>query len=149
MPNTDNHQISFRTILRINGWFWFAWFLLYGVLMYVQVPQLPNFAIALFNSFSNVLPLFLLSLLAWPIYQRLDWRKGNRWVIGLLHLVLANVFTVIWLFTSFWIQYLAVGDALFTFIDVYEIAGWQYPEGLLFYLMINGVYSTLIFLSRS
>ncbi|NIV14886.1 MAG: hypothetical protein GWN62_27545, partial [Aliifodinibius sp.] len=34
---------------------------------------------------------------------------------------------------------------MFYIMDVKSIAGWQYPQGLLYYMVVSGVYYSLIF----
>ncbi|MEL6823991.1 MAG: histidine kinase, partial [Calditrichota bacterium] len=51
----------------------------------------------------------------------------------------------LWQLASFGTLYLIMGNSLFSIMDVRTIAGWQYPQGLLIYLMVAGIYYTLLF----
>ncbi|MGH1364069.1 MAG: sensor histidine kinase [Calditrichia bacterium] len=138
-------MVSFRQVAKINALFWSGWLFLYAAIVQIQVPQIANYGIAIFNSLTNVLPLFLLSLLVWPLCKWLDWRKMSPWFTGLLHFVLANIYTILWQVINFGGLYLAMGERIHTTMDVKVIAGWQYPQGLLIYMMVAGIYYTLLF----
>jgi len=140
-----NKMVTFRQVAKINALFWTCWLFLYAAIVQIQVPQIPNYAIAIVNSLSNVLPLFLLSLLVWPLCKRLDWRKMSPWLTGLLHFVLANIYTILWEAIHFGSLYLIMGERINDVMDIEEIAGWQYPQGLLIYMMVAGIYYTLLF----
>ena len=138
-------MVSFKQIAKINALFWLGWTFLYAAIVKFQVAEIPNYWIALINSLTNVLPLFLLSLLVWPLCKQLDWRSMSVWSTGILHFFLANIYTILWQLASFGTLYLIMGNSLFSIMDVRTIAGWQYPQGLLIYLMVAGIYYTLLF----
>ncbi|MEL6822877.1 MAG: hypothetical protein AAFP70_14045, partial [Calditrichota bacterium] len=87
-------MVSFKQIAKINALFWLGWTFLYAAIVKFQVAEIPNYWIALINSLTNVLPLFLLSLLVWPLCKQLDWRSMSVWSTGILHFFLANIYTI-------------------------------------------------------
>jgi len=138
-------MVTFKQVAKINALFWLGWTIFYAAVVKIQVAEIPNYWAALFNSATNVLPLFGLSLLVWPLCKRLDWRNMSPWATGFLHFFLANAYTILWQFISFGTLYLIMGESLFTIMDVRMVAGWQYPQGILIYLMVAGIYYTLLF----
>lgn len=138
-------KISFRQIFRLNLLFWSAWLLFYGVVLYVQIAHLDHFIFALFSSSLVTFPLFFLGLALWPLCRWIKWGQFPAILFILLHFVLANLFAILWLGLCYGAAYLLLGNLLFHMMDVPAVAGWQYPQGLLKYMVVSGFYYALIF----
>lgn len=138
------NKIYFNSILRYNLYFWGIWFIFYSVVSYINITDI-SYIIAVYISTIITLPLFLLSLLVWPVIRRLQFVRYARYKLTLIHILLANFYTVLWLGTYYGILFLVHGSQLHSMFNVQETIGWQYPSGITFYLMVAGAYYSLIY----
>jgi len=139
----SEQKIPFRTILKYNLYFWSVWWVFYAILFSHNTGLLMIFS--MFYSLLSVIPLFLLSLLLWPICRKLKFTRTPKILFILIHLVGANLYTVLWLALNFGSIYLIYGYMLRHMFDVWNTMGWQYPSGITFYLMVTGGYYSLIY----
>ncbi len=136
-------RIPFRRILKYNLYFWTVWWVFYAILFSHNTGLLMIFS--MFYSILSVVPLFLLSLLLWPICRKLKFTRTPRFLFILIHVVGANLYTILWLALNFGTIYLFYGYMLRHMFDVWNTMGWQYPSGITFYLMVTGGYYSLIY----
>ncbi len=139
------HKTPFRLILKINLLLWTAWLFFYALVLRYVVRDLETYGIALFSSINITIPLFFLSLGVWPIVRTLDWRKMSPLTFIASHLLLMNLFTIAWLAWTYGVAYLILDNMLFVMLDVRATSGWQYPQGILKYIMIAGLYYAIIY----
>lgn len=138
------NKIDFNIIVKYNFYFWGAWLLFYSVISYKNIPGIPYYG-AVLTSLTITLPLFSLSLFVWPIVRKLQYIRFSRYQLVILHIILANVYTIIWLVIYYGILFAVFGKQLYSFFDVPSTVGWQYPSGITFYLMVAGAYYSVIY----
>ncbi len=136
-------KVTFKEILKYNLIFWGFWNLFYGIIFARMLHML--FIFGLFNSLFSTIPLFLLSLLLWPVCRWLKFEGVPRGVFVLLHLVGALLYSTLWLGISGLILYAVFQEMFFKMMEPYQVAGWQFPVGVTFYLMVIGGYYSLIY----
>ncbi len=139
----DPDNIRFRTIVKYNSLFWGPWIFFYAIIFYINVQL--GYSISLASSFTLTLPLFLLSLLLWPLFRKLQYVKIHISIKVIIHLVGANIYSVLWLSFYYGVLIFLFGNRLFTMFDVEQTIVWQYPVGITYYLMISGTYYSLIY----
>lgn len=138
------NKINFNLIVKYNCYFWGAWLLFYSLISYKNIPGMPYYG-AFLTSLTITLPLFSLSLFVWPIVRKLQYIRFSRYQLVILHIILANVYTIIWLVIYYGILFAVFGKQLYSFFDVPSTIGWQYPSGITFYLMVAGAYYSIIY----
>ncbi len=138
------NKIDFNIIVKYNCYFWSAWLLFYSLISYINIPGIPYYG-AVLTSLTITLPLFSLSLIVWPIVRKLQYIRFSRYQLVILHIILANVYSIIWLIIYYGILFAVFGKQLYSFFDVSSTIGWQYPSGITFYLMVAGAYYSIIY----
>jgi sensor histidine kinase YesM len=141
--NLNQQVVKFKTIVMYNLYFWGAWWFFYA-LVFTKNLNFP-FYVGLINSIYITIPLFLLSLLLWPLAHKLQYYRVSQYYKVLIHLAGSNIYSVLWLSVYYGILFLIYGNELYTFFDVNLTIGWQYPSGITFYLMVSGAYYSLIY----
>ena len=137
-------KIDFNIILKYNCYFWGTWLLFYSIIFYKNIPSMPYYT-AVLSSITITMPLCALSLAAWPVVRRLQYIRFSRYQLVILHILLANVYTIIWLVIYYGILFAVFGNRLYSLFNVPSTIGWQYPSGITFYLMVSGAYYSIIY----
>ncbi len=138
-------KISFQKILKINLIFWSGWLHFYSFIIQRQIEGIDHFAIAFMSSFFVTFPLFFLSLALWPLCRNIPWGSFPPVLFFTLHFFFANLFSTLWLILQFGSYYLVLDNLLYHIMNVDSLAGWQYPQGVLKYMVICGFYYSIIF----
>ncbi|GAB4370987.1 MAG: hypothetical protein Kow0042_13510 [Calditrichia bacterium] len=142
--NSDEAEIiQFRTILRYNLGFWGIWWIFYALVIARNTGI--SVANALFSSTFLTAPLLILSLLLWPFCRKFHISKKNKILFIFAHAVVANLYSAVWLVLYYGVMFAIFGNTLYDLFDVSQTIGWQYPSGIIFYLMVSGAYYALIY----
>ncbi len=123
---------------------WTLWLIFYALVMYFQIPKIPPFA-ALISSANYNYVYAALSILIWIICKKVLFEKVNKILFIALHFILAILFSALWLFIVYGLWYLAEGEIIFEMVKIREIIGWQYSFGVLTYILIAGIFYTVIY----
>ncbi len=142
---TQQHipKVRFKEVLKYNLIFWGFWNIFYGIVFARVIHTLLIFGF--FNSLFSTIPLFLLSLLLWPVCRWLRFDRFPRILFIVLHFIGAIFYSLIWLGLSGLFLYAVFREMFFQMMNPFEIAGWQFPVGVTFYLMVIGGYYSLIY----
>ncbi len=112
--------------------------------MYLQIPDIPLYAA--FISSANLNYIYaLLSIFIWKICNNVPYDRMPKVFFVLFHFVLANTFSVTWLFLVYGFWYLAQGKIIFEIVKFREIVGWQFLFGISVYFLITGIFYTIIY----
>ncbi len=123
---------------------WTLWVIFYALVMYFQIPEIPPFA-ALISSANYNYVYAALSILIWKICKKVLFEEINKILFIALHFILAMLFSALWLFIVYGLWYLAEGEIVFEIVKIKEIIGWQYSFGVLTYILIAGIFYTIIY----
>lgn len=135
--------VRFKTIWKYNNLFWGVWILFYTVVFWINIKQ--TFVINLLSSVIQTLPLYILSLLLWPLIRKMQYSKIKLSISVVMHFVASNLYSTVWLSIYYCILVSLYGEHLEQMLDVKQVFVWQYPVGITFYLMIAGAYYSLIY----
>lgn len=141
--HNNQYIVRFKTVLFYNSLFWGVWLFFYAFIFYINIKL--NFLISLSSSFTLTLPLFILSLLLWPIIRKMQYTRIHLSTSIVIHIVGANLYSALWLTVYYGTLFAIFGDRLYQMFDVIQTIIWQYPTGITFYLMISGGYYSLIY----
>lgn len=123
---------------------WTLWVIFYALIMYFQIPKIPPLA-ALISSANYNYVYAALSILIWKICKKVLFEEINKILFIALHFILAMLFSALWLFIVYGLWYLAEGEIIFEMVKIKEIIGWQYSFGVLTYILIAGIFYTVIY----
>ena len=112
--------------------------------MYLQIPKIPPIA-ALISSANYNYIYAALSILIWIICKKVLFEEVNKILFISFHFILAILFSALWLFIVYGLWYLAQGEIIFKIVRIREIIGWQYSFGVLTYILIAGIFYTVIY----
>jgi two-component system, LytTR family, sensor kinase len=133
-----------RTIILWAFLLWTIWVVFYALIMYFQIPHIPLYAAFISSANYNYI-YALLSILIWKICQKISYDKIPKFLFISVHFFLANLFSVLWLSLFYGLWYLAQGEVIFETINIREIIGWQFLFGISIYLLITGIFYTVIY----
>ena len=133
-----------RTIFLWAFLLWTLWVILYALVMYFQIAHIPLF-VALISSANYNYLYALLSIFIWKICKTIPFDKIPEALFISLHFALSLIFSAVWLTLFYGMWYLAQGKIIFEIVKFREIIGWQYLFGIFFYLLISGIFYTIIY----
>jgi sensor histidine kinase YesM len=88
------------------------------------------------------------ALLSIPIYficRKISFDTLSVPVFIFIHFILALLCSALWLFMMYGSWYLQEGKRIFQIVEIEKTIGWQFTNGLTLYLLIVGIYYTLIY----
>ncbi len=125
-------------LLKVNASLWGGWLVLCFMTLIMQNPQTGQYGVIATVSGLLVLPLAVLGVLWWPLCRLLSWKKLPKMAFAAIHFLLANIFTVLWLALSFVSISSIFSGMPLPQIDIYGVAVWLYPMGILLYAILIG-----------
>jgi len=131
-------------ILKVNASLWGGWLALCFATLVMQDPQSGEYGVMAVVSGLLVLPQAVLGVLWWPLCRLLSWKKLPKMAFAAAHFLLANIFTALWLALSFASIRIVFSSMPLPRIDIYGVAVWLYPMGILLYAILTGSYYWLI-----
>ncbi len=132
-----------RRIL-LNGFIvWTFWVLFYIILFRIQTGR--SWGATIISAATTNYTFAVLSIAIWYICRGIPFGKIHFVPLLLIHFILANVFSALWLLIIYGSWYLQVGDEMFTVVPLREIIGWQYLLGVIIYLLNAGIFYMLIY----
>ncbi len=120
------------------------WVLLYALVMYFQVENIPWFAALIASANYNYLFGFV-SILIWFLCKRIPFDQTNKILFFSFHFLSAIFCSALWLFISYGSWYLAERERVFEQVDVRQIIGWQFLFGVIQCFFVAGIFYTIIY----
>ena len=145
----DKESIPFnrKRIVFYGALVWLLWMAFYAVFFRLQVPT-HNWSAAVISSVGTYTWYALISVLIWFICRRIPFGVMPAPLLMALHFVLSLVVSALWLFFVYGTWYLFAGDAIFRDFNFRDIIGWQFLFGAITYLLIVGIFYTIIYYRR-
>jgi len=142
---TKNSKLNIqRKKIFLNGFLiWTFWIIFYAIIFKFQIGV--SWAAALISSAGNYYVYALLSISIWFICKHIPFGYFRLPVLFFIHFFLSIVFSAGWMFFSYGLWYLQAGDAIFTVVGIRTIIGWQFLFGVIIYLLIAGIFYTMIY----
>ncbi len=145
----DEGHISNRGVHRksdfLHGFLiWTLWVLFYAVFFKIQTSG-HSWVVALISSATSYYPFALLSILIWIICRKIPFGMMPVPVLCIVHFFISIVVSILWLGISFGMWYLAEGKAMLNYAELRAIVGWQFLFGMITYLLIAGIFYTIIY----
>lgn len=122
---------------------WTVWIFLYSIIFHIQT-KLPYLQ-ALFISANNYYIFAFLSFGIWFVCRRLPFDRIWMPFLIAIHFILSVICSLLWMFLIYGIWYLFEGKKIFEEFDFTTVVGWQLLFGIIIYLVIAGVYYTMIY----
>lgn len=130
---------------------WTLWILFYSVFFMIQIRY--SWDIALIASAGTYYPFALISILIWIICRKIPFDRFPLSILIFIHFVFSIIFSALWLFASYGLWYLAEGSEIFSYLERYGdskvgvkvVIGWQFLFGMMTYLLIAGIFYTIIY----
>ncbi len=122
---------------------WTLWVGFYSVVFKFQVG-VPWF-VALFVSAENYYIFALLSIGIWFVCRQIPYGRLPVPIFVFIHFILAIVCSTLWLFLTYGLWYLQSGKEIFKFVEIEKIIGWQFLFGMITYLLLAGIFYTIIY----
>lgn len=130
---------------------WTLWIIFYAIFFMIQIRY--SWDIALIASAGTYYPFALLSIVIWIICRKIPFDKYPPIVLIFIHFLFSMFLSALWLFTSYGLWYLQEGSEIFTYLGSYSnniggarvVIGWQFLFGMITYLLIAGIFYTIIY----
>lgn len=122
---------------------WTMWVVFYAGIFKFQVG-VPWF-VALFVSAENYYIFALLSIGIWFVCRQIPYGRLPVPIFVFIHFILAIVCSALWLFLTYGLWYLQSGKKIFKFVEIEKIIGWQFLFGMITYLLLAGIFYTIIY----
>ena len=123
---------------------WTLWVLFYAVFFKIQT-SIPSWSIAFAASAGAYYTFALLSILIWFICRKIPFDILPIPILVSIHFFISMIISALWLFIYYGLWYLNEGKEIFTYYDVRSIFGWQFLFGMITYLLIAGIFYTIIY----
>lgn len=124
--------------------FWTAWVFLYSLALTIQ-GQIPSWWIALFSSAVYNYTYGLFSIAIWFICKKISITRFHPVSLVIIHFLLSVFFSAMWLFLVYGSWYLQEGKVIFEIVHFNEIVSWQFLFGMMTYLLVAGIFYTIIY----
>ncbi len=129
-----------KRIIILNSWLWGSWLVLCFLVLMLQDPENRQPGVYALIAALWSFPLAALGVIWWPICKQIQWQRTPPVGFFAIHLVLANIFTLLWLTLAFGGIRLFFSGVPLGKIDIYSVAIWLYPTGVLSYVILSGMY---------
>jgi len=141
---TKSQKIKFVLYVFV---FWTLWVILYTLVFLIQ-KEIPGWGIALFSSACYNYTFALLTVGIWFVCKKLPVTRFAIPLIIFIHFILSSLFTAFWLFIVYGSWYLHQGKIIFEIVNFNEIIGWQFLFGMMSYLLMAGIFYTIIYYNQ-
>ena len=146
MIRKDDFQIlggSRKKVFFYGLLIWTLWIIFYAVFFKIQTA-VHTWAIAFTASAGSYYTFALLSILIWFICKKIPFGRLPIPFLVLVHFFLSMIISSLWLFISYGAWYLAVGENMLQYDEIRATLGWQFLFGMITYLLIAGIFYTII-----
>jgi len=137
-------ELQKRRFIFLAWVIWTCWGGIYCLVLFFQTPDIPLIA-AIWTSFSSNYVYALLSYGIWKFCNYFSLEKHSFGVVVLFHLGLAHLVTLIWLALLYGLWIGLWGMEVLALVRFNQVVGWQYLFGLFYYIVLAGVFYTIIY----
>lgn len=122
---------------------WTSWIIFYTIVLKIQTNN--DWLNSVMSSAFTYYIYAILSIGIWFTCKRIPFDSMPIPVLILVHFLLSISYSALWLFLTYGLWYLAEGEQIFTYFDFRLVVGWQFLFGMITYLLIAGIFYTIIY----
>jgi len=135
--------VSRRKVFLYGFFIWTFWVIFYMVFFKIQVGE--SWGVSFISSAFSYYVYGLLSILIWYICRSIPFNRHPIILLLSLHFLLSIVFSLLWLVLIYGLWYLEAGKRIVDYFPIREVIGWQFLFGMITYLLIAGIFYTIIY----